>query len=65
VSDNRELRRIFGPKREEDTGGWEKLRSEIFHSFHSLPNIRTVKARRMRRAGHLTRMRKLEMRTKF
>jgi hypothetical protein len=46
VFENRVLRRIFGPKRDEVTGGWRKL--------HNI--IRMIKLRRMRWAGHLARM---------
>jgi hypothetical protein len=44
VFENRVLRRIFGPKREE-TGSWKKLHNDELHSLHSLPNIvRTIKS---------------------
>jgi hypothetical protein len=50
------LRRIFGPKREED-GSWRKLHNDELHSLYSSPNIvRVIKSRRMRWAGHVTRM---------
>jgi hypothetical protein len=39
VFENRVLRRIFGPKRDEMTGGWRKLHNEELHHFHSAPNI--------------------------
>jgi hypothetical protein len=39
VFENRVLRRIFGPKRDEVTGGWRKLRSEKLHNFYFLPSI--------------------------
>jgi hypothetical protein len=55
VFENRVLR-IFGPKREED-GSWRKLHNDELHSLYSSPNIvRVIKSRRMRRAGHVTRM---------
>jgi hypothetical protein len=51
------LRRIFGPKRDEVTGGWRKLHSEELHNLYSSPNIiRMIKPRRMRWAGHVARM---------
>jgi hypothetical protein len=50
------LRRIFGTKREED-GSWRKLGNDELHSLYSSPNIvRVIKSRRMRWAGHVTRM---------
>jgi hypothetical protein len=51
---NRVLRRIYGPKREEETGGWRKLHSEELHNLYSLPdNIKITKSRKMRWAGHV------------
>jgi hypothetical protein len=45
VSENRVLRRIFGPKREED-GSWRKFHIDELHSLYSLPNIvRVIKSR--------------------
>jgi hypothetical protein len=56
VFENRVLRKIFGPKREED-GSWRKLRNDELHSLYSSPNIvRVNKSRRMRWAGHVVRM---------
>jgi hypothetical protein len=50
------LRRIFGPKRDEVTGGWRKLHNEELHGLYSPPSIiRVIKARRMRWAGHVAR----------
>jgi hypothetical protein len=55
--ENRVLRRIFGPKRDEVTGDWRKLHNEELHGLYSSPSIVTViKARRMRWAGHVARM---------
>jgi hypothetical protein len=49
VFENRVLRRIFGPKRDEVTGGWRKLHNEGLHGLYSSPSIvRVIKARRMR-----------------
>jgi hypothetical protein len=57
VFENRVLRRIFGPKRDEMTGGWRKLHNEELHCLYSSPNIvRVIKPRRMRWAGHVARM---------
>jgi hypothetical protein len=51
------LRRIFGPKRDEVTGGWRKLHNEELRDLYSSPCIiRIMKARRMRWAGHVARM---------
>jgi hypothetical protein len=56
VSENRVLRRIFGPKREED-GSWRKLHNDELHSLYSSPNtVRVIKSRRMRWTGHVARM---------
>jgi hypothetical protein len=58
VFENRMLRRIFRPKRDEVTGGWRKLHNEELHGLYSSPSIVSViKARRMRRVGHVARMR--------
>jgi hypothetical protein len=52
--ENRVLRRIFGPKRDEVTGGWRKLHNEEFQNLYSSPNIiRMIKSRSMRWTGHL------------
>ena len=49
VFENRVLRRVFGPKRDEVTGEWRKLHNEEISDLYSLPNIvRVVKSRRMR-----------------
>jgi hypothetical protein len=52
--ENRVLRRIFGPKRDEVTGEWSKLHNEGLHNLYSSPDIiRQIKSRRMRWAGHV------------
>jgi hypothetical protein len=57
VFDNRVLRRIFGPKRDEVTGEWRKLHNEELHDLYSSLNIvRVIKSRRMRWVGHVARM---------
>jgi hypothetical protein len=57
VSENRVLRRIFGPKRDRVTGGWRKLHNEELHNLYSSPSkIRIIKSRRMRWAGRVARM---------
>jgi hypothetical protein len=57
VSENRVLRRIFGPKSDEVTGDWRKLHNQKLHNLYSSPNIiRMIKSRRMRWAGLVVRM---------
>jgi hypothetical protein len=57
VFENRVLRRISGPKRDEIIGGWRKLHNEEIQNLYSLPNIiRLIKSRRMRLAGHVARI---------
>jgi hypothetical protein len=59
------LRRIFGPKREEDRS-WRKLHNDELHSLYSSPNIvKVIKSRRIRWAGHVARMGKGEVFTGF
>jgi hypothetical protein len=54
VFENRVLRRIFGPKRDEVTEDWRELHNEELHNFYSSPSIiRIIKSRRMRWAGHV------------
>jgi hypothetical protein len=50
VFEKRVLRRIFGPKRDEVTGGWRKLHNEELHGLYSSPSIiiTVIKSRRMR-----------------
>jgi hypothetical protein len=51
-----ETRRLFGPKRDEVTGVWRKLRNEELHNLYSSPNIiRMIKSRSMKWAGHVVR----------
>jgi hypothetical protein len=55
IFENRLLRRIFGPKREED-GSCIKLHNDEVHSLYSSPNfVRLIKSRKMRWAGHVAR----------
>jgi hypothetical protein len=57
VFENRVLRRIFGPKRDDVTGDWRKLHNDGLHNLYSSPNIiRMIKSRRMRWAGHVAQM---------
>jgi hypothetical protein len=56
VFENRVLRRIFGPKREEVTRDWKKLHSRELHNLYSSPDIiRHIKSMRMRWAGNVAR----------
>ena len=57
VFENRVLRRIFGPKRDEVTGEWRELHNEELNDLYSSPNIvRMIKSRRMILVGHVARM---------
>jgi hypothetical protein len=57
VYENRVLRRIYGLKRDEETGDLRKLHNEELHNLYSSPNIiRMIQSKRMRWAGHVTRM---------
>jgi hypothetical protein len=57
VFENRALRRIFGPKRDEVTGEWRKLHNEELHNLYSSPDIiRRMKSRRKKLAGRVARM---------
>jgi hypothetical protein len=54
VFENRVLRGIFGPKRDEVTGEWRKLYNGELHNLYLSPDIiRQIKSRRMRWAGHV------------
>ena len=55
--ENRVLRRVFGPKRDEVTGEWKKLHNEEHKDLYCSPNVvRVIKSRRMRWAGLVARM---------
>jgi hypothetical protein len=57
VSENRVLRRIFWPKREEVEGDWRRLHNEELHNLYASPNaVRVNISRRMRWVGHVARM---------
>jgi hypothetical protein len=57
VFENRVLRGIFGPKRDEVRGEWRKLHNGELHNLSSSSDIiRQIKSRRMRWAGHVARM---------
>jgi hypothetical protein len=56
VLENRVLRRIFGPKRDEAAGEWRRLHNEELNDLYSSPNIiRVIKSIRMRWVGHVAR----------
>jgi hypothetical protein len=66
VFENRILRRIFGPKRDEVTGDWRILYNEEINDLYSTTNIiRAIKSRRMRWTGHVARMGKRAVHTGF
>jgi hypothetical protein len=55
VFENRVLRRIFGPKWDEETGEWRKLHNGDLNNLYSSPDIiRQIKSRRMWWGGHVT-----------
>ena len=57
MTENRVLRRIFGPKRDEVTGEWRKRHNEELNNLYSSPNIvRVITSIRMRWVGHVARM---------
>jgi hypothetical protein len=57
VFENRVLKRIFGPKRDEVTGEWRRLHNKELYALYSSPNIMPViKSRKLRWAGHVARM---------
>jgi hypothetical protein len=57
VFENRVLRRIFGPKRDEVTGKWRRLHNKELYALYSSPSIiRVIKSRRLRWAGRVARM---------
>src|SRR5215472_3935953 len=57
VFEDKVLRRIFGPRRDEVTGDWRRLHNEEINVLYFSPNmVRVIKSRRMRWAGHVARM---------
>jgi hypothetical protein len=64
VFENRVLRKIFGPKREED-GSLKKLHNDELHKLYSPNTVRVIKSRRMRWVGHVERMGRGDVFTEF
>jgi hypothetical protein len=57
VFENKVLRRIFGPERDEVTGGWRRLHNKELYAVYSSPNtVKVIKSIRLRWAGHVARM---------
>jgi hypothetical protein len=57
VFENKVLRRMFGPKRDDVTGGWRKLHNEELLYLNASPTIiRMIKSKRMKWERHVTRM---------
>jgi hypothetical protein len=57
VFENSVLRKIFGPERDEVIGEWRRLQNGEFYDLYSSPNIRGIKSRGIRWAGHVARTR--------
>jgi hypothetical protein len=56
VFENKVLRRIFGPKRDEVIGKWRRLHNKELYALYSPNIIRVIKSRRLRLAGHVAHM---------
>jgi hypothetical protein len=66
VFENRVLRRIFGPKRDKETGEWRKICNEELNDLYPSPSVvRVIKLRRIGRAGCAARMRRVQVYTGF
>jgi hypothetical protein len=63
VFENKVLRRIFGPKRDEVRGEWRRLHNKELYALYSPNIIRVIKSRRLRWAGHVARMGRGEVHT--
>jgi hypothetical protein len=65
-SENRVLRRIFGPKRDDVAGGWRRLHYKELHNLYASPNIiRVNKSKRVRWERHVARKGNVRNSTKF
>jgi len=63
--ENRVLRRIIGPKRDEVKGEWRKLHNQELNDLYSSPNIiGVIKSRKMKLSGHVERMGRGKVRTR-
>jgi hypothetical protein len=66
VFENRVLRGIFGPKRDEVIGGWRKLHNVELHNLYSSPSIiRIINSRSIRLAGHVAHMYRIGIHARF
>ena len=66
VLENKVLRRIFGPKKDEVTGEWKRLRNKVLYALYSSPDInRLIKSRRLRWPVHVASMGRGEVHTGF
>jgi hypothetical protein len=64
--ENRVLRRIFGPKREEGARRWRRPRNDALHNLNASTNIiRVIKSKIIRWVGHVEHMEEREMHTVF
>jgi hypothetical protein len=66
VFENRVLRRIFGSKRDEVTGEWRRIHNKELYALYSSSNIiLVIKSRRLRLAGQVARVGRIEVNTGF
>jgi hypothetical protein len=65
VFENKLLRRIFGPRRDEVTGEWVTLHNEELNDLYASSNIRIIQSRKIRWAGHVALMGRGDVHTVF